>query len=475
MNSLKKALCITVIYAMLSMLFMPLAVLANEFDYSKYDDALVVDRWEYFVEKVGPHCGRKIGNFEDVVIRYLGKFQDGDVYQIVGQLNRTTKSLEDIVCPHCGSTEWFSYSNKGQQIKNIQFTKHTLVSGIEPPSGWDDPPDWWDDLMKTDTLDEFGTITIRKTIDGAALNGSTDNDKLFLAVMVKVTDTSGGETEYRFYLDSDLGWADTKFLPVGEYMLQEEFLKEGEGYVFGSFAYNGDVSYNETEIILVRKDETTVITMDNLAATDGSGGGGGDGGDGGNNPPGGGNNNPPGGGDGSGPAELPDDSGGGTGNNPGDNGGGSGQPDDNEDGNGSGGDGNANPPPNITFPDGTGPEDFPDIDFDRRQPDPTTPGGTDQGAPPVPNNPVYRLVPQLNDDDEVFFIEFDDLDVPLGEWHWGDGDMWLFDEYPPLSGMPATGIPNIAAYLVSLAVVFAISLLGAIIVQQYDNKKTIID
>ena len=102
-----------------------------------------------------------------------------------------------------------------------------------------------------------------------------------------------------------------------------------------------------------------------------------------------------------------------------------------------------NLPSQIVFPDDEGPENFPEIDFNKKQPDPTTPGGTDSNAPPVPNDSEHRLMPQYNDDGDIVFIELDFEDVPLGMWSYDSDDgMWLFDEYLPLGGLPQTGYFN---------------------------------
>ena len=89
------------------------------------------------------------------------------------------------------------------------------------------------------------------------------------------------------------------------------------------------------------------------------------------------------------------------------------------------------------------------IDFNARQPDPNTPGGTDPGAPPVPTVPGNSLMPVIGEDGEVYFIEFDENGVPLGEWHWDD-DCWIFDDFIPLGDMPATGRVYLAQPLVLL-------------------------
>ena len=109
--------------------------------------------------------------------------------------------------------------------------------------------------------------------------------------------------------------------------------------------------------------------------------------------------------------------------------------------------------PQIDFPDGEGPEDFPEIDFNKRQPNPDVPGGTEHDAPPVPNNPANRLTPQYNDDGDLIFIEFDDDDVPLGAWSW-DNDEWVFEDFDvPLGGweeLPQTGYFNPMVWLMPL-------------------------
>jgi hypothetical protein len=108
--------------------------------------------------------------------------------------------------------------------------------------------------------------------------------------------------------------------------------------------------------------------------------------------------------------------------------------------------------PAVVLPPGTTPDDFPGIDFNTVQPDPDRPGGTNPNAPPIPNSPDYTLIPYYDDDGEIFFIEFDDLGVPLGEWRWDyDEEMWIFDDdiplgawdfddpSTPLDTMPVTG------------------------------------
>jgi len=51
----------------------------------------------------------------------------------------------------------------------------------------------------------------------------------------------------------------------------------------------------------------------------------------------------------------------------------------------------------------------------------------------VPNVPGNYLMPMIDDDGNISFIEFDDMGVPLGSWHWDeDEEVWIFDEDVPL-------------------------------------------
>ncbi|MCL1834973.1 MAG: LPXTG cell wall anchor domain-containing protein [Oscillospiraceae bacterium] len=98
--------------------------------------------------------------------------------------------------------------------------------------------------------------------------------------------------------------------------------------------------------------------------------------------------------------------------------------------------------PQVVFEDGDGPENYPEIDFGKRQANPDTPGGSDHSAPPVPTIPGNKLTPQYGEDGELIFVEFDEDDVPLGAWGWDD-DEWVFDDWAvPLGDfeLPQTGI-----------------------------------
>ena len=82
------------------------------------------------------------------------------------------------------------------------------------------------------------------------------------------------------------------------------------------------------------------------------------------------------------------------------------------------------------------PPDEPSTEPPAVTPPPVSPGG---GA----------LIPG----DDGKYIELDDNGTPVGEWHWDeDLNEWLFDEYPPLIGLPQTGYNGVSPYLPVLSV-----------------------
>ena len=99
-------------------------------------------------------------------------------------------------------------------------------------------------------------------------------------------------------------------------------------------------------------------------------------------------------------------------------------------------------------------------------PDVYVPGGSDPFVPPAPSERGNELVEQVDDDGNIYYMEFGDDGTPLGEWHY-DTELseWLFEEYaPPLSNMPDTGISSpagllLAALLLSLAGVYVMTVL----------------
>jgi len=95
--------------------------------------------------------------------------------------------------------------------------------------------------------------------------------------------------------------------------------------------------------------------------------------------------------------------------------------------------------PKIVFPEGVTADDFPQIDFNALQPDPSKPGGTVREAPPVPSDIDNTLMPQIGEDGAVFFIEFDG-DAPIGVWNWDVvKEIWMFTDLSPLGVLPKTG------------------------------------
>ena len=95
---------------------------------------------------------------------------------------------------------------------------------------------------------------------------------------------------------------------------------------------------------------------------------------------------------------------------------------------------------------------------DEEQPDPTVPGGPNRGAPPIANDPSFSLQPQVDENNNVYYVEIDDLGTALGEWRYNDEEeQWIFDPYPPMADMefleemPHTGDSLGSAFLYTLA------------------------
>ncbi|MCL2125937.1 MAG: InlB B-repeat-containing protein [Oscillospiraceae bacterium] len=114
-------------------------------------------------------------------------------------------------------------------------------------------------------------------------------------------------------------------------------------------------------------------------------------------------------------------------------------------------------PDNIHLPEGTRLEDYNEVDLYGRQPDGTTPGGSDHSAPPNMNSAENFLLAQLDDDGHVFFMEFNDpASPPLGFWMWDDEtDLWVFVDYlPPLAELPKTGAAAFPWLLMAASLTF---------------------
>ena len=287
-------------------------------------------------------------------------------------------------------------------------------------------------------------VTITKTIDGvAAASGE-----------FMVTMTGSDEVEYVFYLDESTGWSDSWDLDAGEYSIVE---KSVSGYKLNSITVKKDGAAAEPvsggKITIGVEDQEIEIVVDNTVYTPPP-----------SPPPDNTDPTPPKEDDGGGttPPVVTDD--GGDDNNDEDD-----DDDDDDDGGykgddgerqnddeGGGDGGNGGRRPIIEFDDGDGPENYPEIDFGKRQPNPDVPGGSDRSAPPVANDPGHRLTPQYNDDGDLIFVEFDDDDVPLGAWGWED-DGWIFDDWGvPLGDfeMPQTGVFNAMLWIMPLGLVF---------------------
>jgi len=296
--------------------------------------------------------------------------------------------------------------------------------------------------------ENHSSITDVNSTPGNRVQGEDDEDFADVILNEKITQEVDVNVEHWYYDnvpgDYVLGQRDRIKLPEGVYVIDElkeelatqgsdlnwEFIPDGAG----ESTIELEAGYVYTFKIFYSRRNTVNVIPTGSGDTGGGTGGGGTGGGGGGT-------------DGNGGGGGTDDTGGGNGDNGG-NGDTEGTGDNGDtEGNGGNGDTESN-------------EDFPDIDFSASQPDPYTPGGTNPGAPPVPNSSDFRLVPQFDENGNVCFIEIDDNGVPLGEWHWDDEEvMWIYDEYPPLSDLPVqTGVGDIRIYRALLL----LSLMGMI-------------
>ena len=92
------------------------------------------------------------------------------------------------------------------------------------------------------------------------------------------------------------------------------------------------------------------------------------------------------------------------------------------------------------------------------------PGGRDSETPPLPTIEGHQLVPG----DDNTFIELDEEGVPLGQWSYDDEEeMWIFEEFPPLGGLPDTGAGRVS----NMYLLFGVSLLGMAAVQLLGRKR----
>ena len=340
----------------------------------------------------------------------------------------------------------FVYSEGKYSLKieaGTSINLRAINSMAAPDSNYPDDPGG--------DADHTVKVSVKKTIGGSKpVSGEFE---------VILTLVSGGQEEEDeqivFYLYDTVEWTATGWLEPGDYTVRESAVS---GFDFKSITFNGGAPLTNGSVITVEEDdghgETLEIIVDNSARE--------------TPPP------PP---DNTDPTPPKEDDGGGTTppvetDDGGDDGDDEDDDDDDDDDGGDKGDdggerqnddegggdnGGRDRPPYIRFPDGEGPENYPGVDFGKRQPNPGVPGGSDRGAPPVANDPGHRLTPQYNDDGDLIFIEFDDDEVPLGSWSWNGDDedgMWIFEDFPPpLGEFPQTGLSGAELWLIPLGLV----------------------
>jgi len=87
--------------------------------------------------------------------------------------------------------------------------------------------------------------------------------------------------------------------------------------------------------------------------------------------------------------------------------------------------------------------------------------------PPPPVVEGNTLEPSPDNPD--ILIEYDENGVPLGEWTYEDPPgIWIFDEFPPLGGVPGTGDEGVPIYLFIL---LGAGLIGAGVIAGAMTKK----
>jgi uncharacterized repeat protein (TIGR02543 family) len=104
-------------------------------------------------------------------------------------------------------------------------------------------------------------------------------------------------------------------------------------------------------------------------------------------------------------------------------------------------------------------------DLDDDASDQDAPGGADPDKAPRPNLPGSTI----KSGDNGAWIEVGEEGAPLGEWQWDEeAQMWIFDEYPPLDGVPQTSSAELS---LSSLYLLAFSLLGMGMILRFVIKR----
>ena len=149
--------------------------------------------------------------------------------------------------------------------------------------------------------------------------------------------------------------------------------------------------------------------------------------------------------------------------------------------------------PDLSTPDASEPDTDADSDFDfdfdldadtgTNETQPAPPINNDPTVPPVSENVSSQMI--LSDDGE-FWIELDEMGVPLGTWTWdNEEEMWLFDPDVPLgffaptdaplsvASLPQTGVANNTFLVVTalgISTVIAVASAGLIVRQTVKRR-----